>query len=504
MEVILVGGLALFGYELSKNGKKPRKQPEKIKMVRFENEYPIKDDETLKGTNEIHRYANRYNHNLEASDTFKQDRLERFIGTTDYVYQTKIEQGPLFKPTEMKSTIGSDGRAITPVTIDENKRIERYLATGKMDGVRPIQQVNVGRGLNSDSAAKGGFHDMTRILPENVNSYNKQTFTGRMIPGRALTTERPQTTQVDSNRPERGYTLDQRPAMAGKSDYTAGHRRGEYMMQCTNRDSIGEHVGGAGGVEAHTITSQGYTRTRDTTSQGFHGNPGQSIGNYTTGKFVMPGTERGECGIVTNISGNRGNSVYNTNYLDPTLREQENSYEGHISNSQFNAGGYTTDSTTLQTTNRQMTSSSYAGTLTGNVKGGWTSRPTAQMTTRETTGNYQASGPAFGNYGTNTYSLKHGAEASTKAGGRAYAPPPGRRNELANPEEIMQNTLVREDANANRSSGGLKATGLNNYTNIKQLGRIEETHGVPSKNTRAVLDIAKTQLEQNPYNHSIN
>jgi hypothetical protein len=97
MEVILVGGLALFGYELSKNGKKPRKQPEKIKMVRFENEYPIKDDETLKGTNEIHRYANRYNHNLEASDTFKQDRLERFIGTTDYVYQTKIEQGPLLR-----------------------------------------------------------------------------------------------------------------------------------------------------------------------------------------------------------------------------------------------------------------------------------------------------------------------------------------------------------------------------------------------------------------------
>tara|TARA_B100001094_G_scaffold172061_1_gene166384 strand:- start:272 stop:1702 length:1431 start_codon:yes stop_codon:yes gene_type:complete len=476
MELVLVGGLALLGHEFSKNGKKSRKQPEKIKKVRFENEFPIKDDTTLQGTVELNKVP--YYRSERAMNTWrdeiKQDRLERFIGTTDYVYQSKVEQEPLFKPTEMKMRVGSDGRRINPVS-SENNRVERYVVTGKMDGVRPIPQEHVGRGLNTDKTAKGGFHDMTRILPENANSYTKQTFTGRMIPGRALTNERPQTVRVDSNRPERLYTQDKRPAIAGKSDFTAGNRRGEYMVQCTNRGYSNDYlVGPAGDVDGHTVSVQGDTRVRDSTLCTPHGNPGQgSAGNYTTGKYIVPGTERGQCGTVTNVAGNSGNSVYTANAPGFTMRDihQDNKYRGNV---------------------------------TSDVKGGWTTAPSVQMTTRETTGAAKASGPAFGNYGTNTYSLKDATEASTKAGGRAFAPPPGRRNELGNPGEIMQNALVREDANANRSTGGLRATGLNNYKNLGQIGKIEETHGLPSANHRTVLDIAKSQLDANPFNHSIN
>ena len=190
--------------QLSKNGKTPRRAPVCEKKSERPNKFPISDDQVP--VVPFFRSVRSQNTNEDV----KQHRMETFTGTEDVTWQHKREVENLFKPTKDLTNING-----AQLALGEDNRTERYnySVTNKMDGVAPIAKEYVGRGLNAgtDIAAKGGFHDTYRILPENVNGYKKNNFGGRIIAGKGVTPQRDATvTLQDNQKPERYYTIADR------------------------------------------------------------------------------------------------------------------------------------------------------------------------------------------------------------------------------------------------------------------------------------------------------
>jgi len=499
MELALVGSLALLGFELSKDGSKS-KPVKKIKKTRFQNEYPIKSDTTLTNTNEmglVPYFTSEKSQNT--NNIVKQRVLENFTGH-DQTYKNKCEQEPLFTPKEMKQNIyGSQN-------VSDKDRLQRYVASGRMDGVRPFQQEHVGKGLNvgPDTKAKGGFHDMTRILPEHNDSYSKQSFAGRIIPGKALNIERPQDVEVDKNRPETDYTGERFPLTKGKSDYTASTRRFEFEMMPGLRGQSNDYSGPIYRADAPIVSATGATRTKDSCdSLGITGPPGKTSVTYSERNYLVPETERENCGTVLNEKGHATSTMNYQDTANTTLRElsQNNNYVGQVYTKDGNKI-YNTDA--ASTTLRDITSVEYQGIATGN-KGVHSDKYNANMTQRETTGTTNRINPAASvNSKGRNYSTEYNAEKHIKAGNKAYVPGAGRRNDIQNPNEVMKSVIVKEDSNHVHSLGGLKVTGANNFTTLKHIGKIETDISIPVDNKRNDFDMAQKQLEKNPYAIKIN
>lgn len=106
--------------------------------------------------------------------------LSNFTGLDD-TYLHKREIGPMFSPAEQQTgwVYG------TPLFRAEEDRYTVGLNNLKHDQV-PVEAIKVGPGLNIDPSipAAGGFHDFTRILPNNVNDYKANQLPGQVIAGK--------------------------------------------------------------------------------------------------------------------------------------------------------------------------------------------------------------------------------------------------------------------------------------------------------------------------------
>lgn len=81
---------------------------------------------------------------------------------------------PMFQPTPN----------VVPKTVQRDDG--RIVASMYHSNTGPVERVLVGRGINvgPDVPASGGFHEMNRVVPDNVGSYKKVSLPGRVVPGK--------------------------------------------------------------------------------------------------------------------------------------------------------------------------------------------------------------------------------------------------------------------------------------------------------------------------------
>jgi hypothetical protein len=119
--------------------------------------------------------------------TPNQTKLSTFTGTSD-LYLHKRETGPMFSPAET-ATGWVHGQPLFRPDMD------RY--TQSINNIRndlaPVEPQQVGPGINLDSdiPASGGFHEFTRILPNNVQDYKANQLENRVNAGKYHSSELP-------------------------------------------------------------------------------------------------------------------------------------------------------------------------------------------------------------------------------------------------------------------------------------------------------------------------
>jgi Family of unknown function (DUF5899) len=157
-----------------------------------------------------------------------QTKLASFTGIDD-TYLSKRESGPSFSPAEQQQnwTFGQ------PLFREDSDYYTRSMT--KRNDLKPVQSEMVGPGLNLDPRipASGGFHDFTRVMPNNVSDYKANQLEGRVNGGKLLTAGLPESypgigTSGDSvapgvpkNRPPRDYSMTRRPLMTTKAGFVS-------------------------------------------------------------------------------------------------------------------------------------------------------------------------------------------------------------------------------------------------------------------------------------------
>lgn len=104
------------------------------------------------------------------------NKLQTFTGLDD-TYLHKREIGPKFSPAEQQTGWVNGSPLARP---DD----DRYtVSLFKRHDLAPCEKEIIGPGLDLDPSvpASGGFHDFTRVMPNNVNDYKMHQLEGRVI-----------------------------------------------------------------------------------------------------------------------------------------------------------------------------------------------------------------------------------------------------------------------------------------------------------------------------------
>jgi len=587
MDILILSGLAYIGHELSKRTSNETNDIKEKQILRKKNSYPIKDDNLHmhkmkhpKNPQETHvDYVNsssasgdniwsvngymqnedsHYNSQFMAinathenltpqkmtpffsstkvqntNEDFKQRNLETFTGTNENVYKHKKEVESLFKPKQMVFRGNQSNK----------ERNERYKVSGKMDGVSPIEKTYVGPGLNLDPSvnAKGGFHDSFRILPENQNSYTKQSFKGRVVAGKATTSSRNFTPDsISQNRPSSVYTLEERPVMGGMGNYRGAKTKENFNISANNRTFDGDvqqnvHLNGSAQAPPKPIdTNAEFSTDKDDENcnnyrTGIYSNIGN--GGYTVSKILTHDTDREMCGTVTNAqNANAGVIYHNNNPTNRTLREtteslntgevnvqmitnttpedhilghmpnttikdttQHANSNGFIGNSELSGPGHVNTNYNAYPTHRQGTSTEYGGIIKGNEE--TTNRNySANQTHREGTSK-DYTGTA--SHVTNATIDKTFAENSQSYHKRedtliGHAPGPTNINNIDNPDKVI-NAEFKGDNNIQQLN---QAKLPNSVPDIQIIGTQNNIARIDENNTRFDTSLI---ANSNPY-----
>jgi len=584
MDILILSGIAYIGHELSKRGLNDSSNISKNSIERHSNQYPIKDDNLIKKKVKVtppsnsppssdfnnssygsvdgwslstdHNLSNfstqfstqfgsidSYNNTIlpskmtpyfsstkgqNTNEKLKERNLENFTGVEDNIYQKKKEISNMFNPTQTR---------FQPV-VSNQVRLDRYKVSGKMDGISPIEKTYVGPGLNLDPSvtAKGGFHDTFRILPEHNNSYSKHSFKGRVIPGKSLNSERNFTpSSILKNRPEKTFTLEERPLMASSSAFKGLKAKENYNVRCNNRtfdNSINNHnIQGSASLPPKPMNSNSdfLIDKNDNNCSSNYGAPSTiSNGAYTVSRILTHDSDREQCGDVSNVHNPSSGVVYNNNIpLNKTLRETtEHNSTGHINPSKitndrstFTTNSFTPDTTLRDTTqfnksngfinntslgsvkanfvanntHRQQTSTEYSGILKGFDESS-NRNYSANNTHRESTSSdYTGSAISNSKASLDTFSTDNSQSYHKKEDSLiGFSPGPDKlNNTLDNPDSIV-NAEFKTDANYTKSSNPSLPSKL---PSVCELGLQNSPQKIDEVNTRFDPSL---QLNDNP------
>lgn len=500
MELVLLGVLAAAGYELSKGGKAPRDKPPPPVPKSFTQPSLNTVVSTNPNAITVPFYSSK-TYGDTTSDTYNRNTshvMETFTGTSDVVFSHKRECENMFKPQKNLTNING-----SQLLLNETNRSDRYTTsvTNQMHNVAPAPKEYVGPGLNIDSSqpATGGFHDTFRILPDNIGGYKKNSFGGRVVSGKGVTTNRTAPVAIqDNEKPERFFTEEQRPAAAGRAQHTAIASRGQYDINPTSRGVANEFIGGLGGANGFE-QRQGSTRDYDSTKcydvRNVHQ---QGVATYDKGVYSMGHTQRENCSVATNLSGQHAATLQYTDGAAPTQREMAHNHNGHVHNSAVVTGGHNAASYSIDPTSRELTSRDYCGTARATVDGHATQHYTAPLTSREGT-SVESVGPAGGKYKaqtTQTFARNASPYYQREELGVEHTPGAGRMNIIEDPMNVMPNAEFANDTNTHTVQHG---QGVVQSITRNALGSIEHAPKIQEANPRSDFAIAKDQLSSNPY-----
>lgn len=444
MELLVIGGLAFLGYEISKTGKKSAIHTHKV-IEKQQGEYPFKTDPLLSNNPANMKFDTMQpffkregGMTLSNNNEIKTRTLEGFTGINNEDFQYKKEQSCLFKPEENKQNIYG-----TPAISSEVQN--RYKSSLMMNNVSPIEQQQVGPGLNTDSdvSARGGFHQYYRILPTNVGDYKNNTLEGRVISGKGHTENRTAQAQQNKYSADTYYDQCQHPTMPTKAAYDAPASQGLITPEMTNRGDLHTHAGIAKGANALQSNISG-TRTGSIPlqclPQGGASRENAATGGYAVSKYLTHETDREDCGIVTNANDQ-------------------------------NSGNY--------------------------VKG----NQIAAMTQREGTSKAYSGGAGFYNNAQSNYTTAYNADQYHNREDLQveHTNNPGNMNLRQDPNQIVGSIKIREDSNSHRVN---IATVPNSMRTQGKPGQIENVPKVQECNPRLDFGLVSKTLENNPYVHN--
>jgi len=534
MDILIIGGIAALGYELNKKRPKNDNNSEYRYQGSYE-PYPLKSSHKVEeNKKKLQEMMNtHYNHpqtigehNMKpffksektqnTNDDFKDRRLSMFTGNNNYDYKPKMEAYTMFKPKKEQDIRGSKA---------QRNDIDRYVPTNIQTNVLPFEQIKVGRGVGVDPtvSVSGGFHSHFRIKPDNVNGYKKNQFENRVIVGRSL--------QDKVNKDNIGIIQEfdktvhqcQRPTMPVKTNIDARTSRGIEVQKCTSRGSEQKDGFGASYLPgAQQIINNDITRTKDSTKNGYIGNPsreGYDISRKNT-QYVINDNERGDCisgGMFTNVNG-QGVGAYTT-YTDQaknTLRQttQYNCYSGPAQG-QFPTNGSNTgfiDNKPKNVKRQCMSLNNTEGIVSTTVRGETTREYGANQTKREyinATDMKKGANIIQGlknvpySIDQNNYRSSIGHDLSRESTSYSFTPNMSRVNNLTDPLQTTGNVFMKNDTSTSSIKYTSNQPSINNYKQINGMGSVmlEQDKGV---NERLDFGIYNNQYKQNPYNLDIN
>jgi hypothetical protein len=206
-----------------------------------------------KSLNDGHWFLNKdlpQETNQYTDDSQVQQRLEIYTGSRQrndremLGIPTKKESLNLFTPQERITgygyQYGQSGGGGPGLALSRFKEMEELKSTLKFKtNEKPFEQIQVSKGIAMDPGvpAAGGFHEFTRIMPDNIGDYKSNQLPG-MVAGGKWTFSNAPTNQVpvNKNRPNRFYTLCQRGPATGKSILTAETLRADYTAVLKNQN----------------------------------------------------------------------------------------------------------------------------------------------------------------------------------------------------------------------------------------------------------------------------
>lgn len=163
------------------------------------------------------------------NDAVKQTRMEMFTGANAMddsatgVYRNKREVEAMFRPRESAAPVTSLGSAGNAAA---ERDMQRFKPGVVHNNVMPAAQVRVGPGLGvgTDVAASDGFHPMLRVPLKNVGDYKKNNLEGRVNIGGSNVVSRaePSALRVGDNGPGAlVYDIDRRPLLPSRATVLA-------------------------------------------------------------------------------------------------------------------------------------------------------------------------------------------------------------------------------------------------------------------------------------------
>ena len=253
MELLIAGGIALLGYNMSAPVRTPRPATKHAKRLGPSNEYITPGNSTKGLTKDyIDRAEKRWqaardpavsgivtphtkltNAQLpfftsakkqNTNEGVKQTLLETFTGTTSLensvtgTYRHKQEVEAMFSPQLSAMPLTSSGTGGNPMNVRENSRFEN---SPYQNNVLPAPKVWVGRGVGvgPEVAATDGFHPMHRVMLKNVNEYRKNNLPGSVNHGASAVSNRTSDIKMDVNKNPGSLVYDQnrRPMQASRA-----------------------------------------------------------------------------------------------------------------------------------------------------------------------------------------------------------------------------------------------------------------------------------------------
>jgi len=564
MEFLIVGGIAILGYEINKAKYRENNHIEddydgEQSLFPFGSSYEIrKNNKNIK--NKVHKHIHKKNtigstntnvfdgpHNPKpfdpiptsnfnfnkkegfmneqptlkpffssektqnTNDDFKNRRLSMFTGIENNdEYQHKKETKQLFSPEETKE------RSLTNHLNIANDK-DKYIASTFKTNELPFKQKMIGRGIGIDpsKSADGGFHSQFRILPNNVNDYKKNSFEGRVIYGKNNIDKRQKTEQFREF--DKTICQETRPTMPIKAIVNAQSiNTNNSIQKCTDRGNTQKlnniKYNAFSGSQTYTMGNS--TRNNDSTQGASIGNPmceKMGTGGYTTSSYLTHETERENCGLVTNLM-NTSQGIYTTNNdkMKPTLRtaNPQQTHYGQISNNQEKYGIDRNISNNNIKAVKNVNNKNYIGIMSSNFKADIDRNINIPISKNELLYRKQINqqntiqGVKQVPYHENLPD-QYKLNYNKENLSTSFTPGMSRINVLQDPNKANGMTMYKNDTNntINPNISGIKS--INNFTNSNNMGYVQIDQTNKQNDRIHDFKILQNQLKNNPYNHNI-
>lgn len=241
--------------------------------------------ETFEHNNMVPFHSGSLTQNVRTDNIMKESKLETFTGQFKLNRPNRTEVGPIFDPVKGITNIhGWNGDGVT-------RDLDRFNPnnTGRKQGERPFQQVNVGPGLNAGkftAEPSGGFHSTVRIMPKDITQLRVDPVLeseGRINHGASRVQKRSAQSQMYRNRPELLVTN-----LKGERNFTTvgavkGRRlRSKPIVRDTHRQETSRGFFGNAGTEHTRRTVDIDTKVTDTIRQNFFNTPFRNMAGFNS------------------------------------------------------------------------------------------------------------------------------------------------------------------------------------------------------------------------------